>query len=87
MSNEKALIRRKNTRSNKNNIKSTRRYKQTKTKTPKKLSSMFGRGKRGRETIETKLLGKPTTGYLSKSIKITKDTELIKFINDYKKLF
>ena len=51
-------------------------------KTPKKLSSMFGRGKRGRESIETKVLGKPTTGYTSTSIKITKDAELIKFINE-----
>jgi len=87
MSNEKALIRRKKTRSNnknKNNIKSTRRYKQTKTKTktPTKITSMFGRGKRGRESIETKVLGKPTTGYTSTSIKITKDAELIKFINE-----
>jgi hypothetical protein len=51
-------------------------------KTPTKITSMFGRGKRGRESIETKLLGKPTTGYVSKSIKITKDAELIKFIDE-----
>jgi len=76
------VITRKKSRINQNNKKSARRYKQSKTKTPKKLTSVFGRGKRGKETIETKLLGKPTTGYLSKSIKITKDTELIKFINE-----
>lgn len=51
-------------------------------KPPTKITSMFGRGKRGKESIETKLLGKPTTGYISKSIKITKDAELIKFIDE-----
>jgi hypothetical protein len=43
---------------------------------------MFGRGKRGRPSIETKVLGKPTTGYTSTSIKITKESELINFINE-----
>jgi hypothetical protein len=51
-------------------------------KTPKKTTSMFGRGKRGRESIETKVLGKLTTGYTSTSIKITKEAELTKFINE-----
>ena len=51
-------------------------------KTPMEKNQMIGHGKRGREYIETKLLGKPTTGYISKSIKLAKDEELIKFVNE-----
>ena len=55
------------------------------TKTPKNLknpNSMFGRGKRGRESIETKVFGRPGSGYTSTSNKIIKESELIKFINE-----
>jgi len=77
----------------KNKKKSSKRISKThvnrkRVKTPTKQTKqtkqifMFGRGKRGRPSIETKVLGKPTTGYTSTSIKITKESELINFVNE-----
>jgi len=84
MTNEKLTLHRRKSKSSKRTGKkpSKTSVNRKRAKTPKRTTSMFGRGKRGRESIETKVLGKPTTGYTSTSIKITKEAELIKFINE-----
>jgi len=84
MTNEKLTSHRRKSKSSKRTGKkpSKTSVNRKRAKTPKKTTSMFGRGKRGRESIGTKVLGKPTTGYTSTSIKITKEAELTKFINE-----